>query len=73
MPLSIVSTVMLGAQSANARGAARHPAREKRGDAAQASATDPFLDAPELEDDEDRASSPSLSILAHALQAYSQN
>jgi hypothetical protein len=73
MPLSIIPTVMLGAPSAKARGAERRPAREKPHDGAQAHADDPFLEAPEFEEDEDRSSSSSLSILAHALQAYSQN
>ncbi len=73
MPLSIMPTVMLGAPSAKARGAARRPEREKSHNAAPAHADDPFLEAPEDEEDGDQSSASSLSILAHALQAYSQN
>lgn len=74
MPLSVVSNVTLNANSANSRGAARRrsPVPPPR-TAASASADDPFVQAPEFERDEAPSSSASLSILAHALAAYSQN
>ena len=73
MPLSLVSNVALGAETPNPRSAMRRrpPARKPSADAS-AIADDPFANAPEFEDDE-APSSASLSILAQALAAYSQN
>jgi hypothetical protein len=73
MPLSLVSNVALGAETPNPRSAMRRrpPARQPSADASPI-ADDPFANAPEFEDD-DAPSSASLSILAQALAAYSQN
>jgi hypothetical protein len=74
MPLSLVSNVALGAETPNPRTAMRRrpPARQPSAHASSI-ADDPFANAPEFEDDDAPSSSTSLSILAQALAAYSQN
>jgi hypothetical protein len=78
MPLSIVSQVIFGADAAHARGAFRRPSPPpQRPTPAGPAATDAPLPEALQDDGEDGderpASTAGLSILAHALAAYSQN
>ena len=78
MPLSIVSSVVFGADAANSRGAFRRRSAvpPPRIVASAPPADDPFEDAPAEEFDEAEESPPSkagLSILAQALAAYGEN